>query len=214
MTSNVLDLIGSLRLIPVVVAPDSAAAGDLADALVSGGLPIAEVTFRTDAAEAMITAMSADARMCVGAGTVTTVDQVDRAAAAGAQFVVTPGLSHAVVKRCQDTGLPILPGVATATDIMSAVALGVDVVKLFPAEVLGGVALISAFAGPFPSVRFVPTGGVGPSQAERYLAHRSVLAVGGSWMVAADLLAAHDWEAVAERTRQAVDRVSTVGRAS
>ncbi len=191
--SQFYDLLAQVRIVPVLVLPQADGAFDLGAALVAGGIPIAEVTFRTDAAEAAIAAMSTVDGLVVGAGTVTTADQVDRAAKAGARFVVSPGISESVVRRCRELDIQVLPGVATATDIMTALDLGVDVVKFFPAEIAGGLPAIRALAGPFPAVRFVPTGGITAMSALDYLAHPSVLAVGGSWMAPAEVIGRSDW---------------------
>lgn len=192
------------RIIPVVVLEDADKAVPLAAALTAGGLGLAEVTFRTDAAEAAIRAMTAQTPLLVGAGTVTTAEQVDRAVDAGAAFVVSPGTSPQVLRRCRELGVPAFPGVATATEVMQALDEGVEVVKLFPAEALGGLRILGALAAPFPGVRFVPTGGIGPGNLTDYLAHPAVLAVGGSWMVAPALVRAGDWTQITTRTAEAV----------
>lgn len=192
---------------PVVVLDDVAAADGLGRALADGGLPIAEVTLRTEAGLAAIAALARHDRLLVGAGTVTRPAQVDRAVDAGARFVVSPGLSAAVVRRCRSHGVPYLPGVATPTEVLSALELDVTTVKLFPAAELGGPAVVRALAGPFPEVRFVPTGGIGLDQAADYLAHPSVMAVGGSWMVPRSLLAARRFDEVTALVSQAVAAV-------
>ena len=179
-------------LVPVVVLQEVADAGLLAEALVAGGLPVAEVTFRTPAAGEAIRVMADRGDVLVGAGTVLTVAQVDRAVAAGARFVVSPGLSRAVVERCFEHGVLALPGAVTATEVQAALELGLDTVKFFPAGTSGGVAAIKALAAPFGQVRFVPTGGVGPANLGEYLALPSVVAVGGSWMVPTERVAAGD----------------------
>jgi 2-dehydro-3-deoxyphosphogluconate aldolase/(4S)-4-hydroxy-2-oxoglutarate aldolase len=148
--------------------------------------------------------------MLVGAGTVLTAEQADRAVEAGARFVVTPGFGPAVVRRCQELGVPVFPGVATATEIQMALDAGLSTVKFFPAEQLGGVAMVKALAAPFRSVRFIPTGGVNPGNIASYLAVPSVVAVGGTWMVAPDRLAAKDWAGVADRTRAALKAVEDI----
>lgn len=202
-----LDVPGELargRLVPVIVIETPAAAEPLAAALVAGGLRCAEVTFRTDAAEAALRTMAADPRLLVGAGTVVHPDQVDRAVAAGARFIVSPGFSEAVVRRCRDLGVPVFPGVATASELMSALDAGLTVVKFFPAEPLGGVAMLKALAAPFPDVRFIPTGGITAAHLATYLAHPAVLAVGGSWMVAPKLIAAGAWDEISRLTAEAV----------
>jgi 2-dehydro-3-deoxyphosphogluconate aldolase / (4S)-4-hydroxy-2-oxoglutarate aldolase len=197
-----LSAVVARRVLPVVALSDAADATPLADALVAGGLPVAEVTFRTPAAVEVLRVMSE--RLLVGAGTVVHVDQVDEAVAAGARFVVSPGLSAVVVRRCRAVGIPVIPGVATATEVMAALDLGIDLVKFFPAEASGGVAAISALAAPFPGVRFVPTGGIGPEQLPAYLAHPAVAAVGGSWMVTPSLIAHRDFAEVTRLTREAL----------
>ncbi|MGC5329173.1 bifunctional 4-hydroxy-2-oxoglutarate aldolase/2-dehydro-3-deoxy-phosphogluconate aldolase [Micromonospora sp. DT62] len=197
--------VGAARILPVVVLDAARDAAPLAEALVRGGLPCAEVTFRTDAAAESIRVMSERGDLLVGAGTVLTPAQVDRAVEAGARFVVTPGFSPAVVRRCQEAGVPVFPGVATGTEIQMALDAGLDTVKFFPAEQLGGVAMIKALAAPYRSVRFVPTGGVNTANLSDYLALPAVLAVGGTWMVAPDLIAAGRWDEVAARTAAAVE---------
>jgi 2-dehydro-3-deoxyphosphogluconate aldolase / (4S)-4-hydroxy-2-oxoglutarate aldolase len=190
-----------------VVLNDAADGAPLGEALLAGGLACVEVTFRTDAAAAAIKAMSSFEELLVGAGTVVTAEQVDRAVDAGARFVVSPGFGPSVVRRCQELGVPVFPGVASATEIMMALDAGLHTVKFFPAEQLGGAAMVKALAAPFKSVKFIPTGGVTTANLADYLALPAVLAVGGTWMVAADLLAARDWAAVTSRTAAAVAEV-------
>jgi 2-dehydro-3-deoxyphosphogluconate aldolase/(4S)-4-hydroxy-2-oxoglutarate aldolase len=196
--------VASGRLLPVIVLEHEAAAAPLADALVAGGLACAEVTFRTAAAQAALKIMAADERLLVGAGTVVTPGQVDQAVTAGARFIVSPGFSVDVVRRCAALGVPVFPGVATATDIMAALAEGLEVLKFFPAEALGGVKTLAALAAPFTTVKFIPTGGVSPANLPDYLGHPSVLAVGGSWMVTPKLIAAGDWAEITRLTSEAV----------
>lgn len=207
---DVLSLLSSARLVPVVVLDDAADANALAGALVSGGLPVAEVTFRTAAAADSIRAMSARGDILVGAGTVLTVAQVDQAVAAGASFVVSPGLSRAVVERCQDKGVLALPGAVTATEVQAALELGITTVKFFPAGTSGGAAAIKALAAPFGDVRFVPTGGVGPKNLAEYMAIPAVAAVGGSWMVPRDLVKSGDFADIQALTAEAVAMVRTL----
>jgi len=192
------------RILPVVVLADAARAAPLAAALSAGGLRSVEVTFRTEAATDAITAMSGNPDLLVGAGTVLTAAQVDRAVRAGARFVVSPGFSPSVVRRCQEFGVPVFPGVSSATEIQMALDAGLETVKFFPAEQLGGIAMVTALAAPFRSVRFIPTGGVNTRNLPDYLAHPAVLAVGGTWMVAPDLLAAGRWAEVTRLTAAAV----------
>lgn len=192
-------------MLPVVVLDDATKAEPLAAALRAGGLRCVEVTFRTDAAAESIGVMAAGPEMLVGAGTVLTPEQVDRAVEAGARFIVSPGFGPAVVRRCQERGVPVYPGVATATEIQRALDAGITTVKFFPAEQLGGAAMIKALAAPFRHVRFIPTGGITTANLENYLADPAVLAVGGTWMVAPALLAAGDWAEVTRRAAAAVE---------
>jgi 2-dehydro-3-deoxyphosphogluconate aldolase / (4S)-4-hydroxy-2-oxoglutarate aldolase len=201
---DVLPALSAARLVPVVVLDDAADAEALAGALVAGGLPVAEVTFRTAAAQDSIRAMAARGDILVGAGTVLTVAQVDQAVAAGARFVVSPGLSRAVVERCQEHGVLALPGAVTATEVQAALELGLTTVKFFPAGTSGGAAAIKALAAPFGDVRFVPTGGVGPKNLAEYLALSAVAAVGGSWMVPRDRVKAGDFAGIQQLTADAV----------
>jgi 2-dehydro-3-deoxyphosphogluconate aldolase/(4S)-4-hydroxy-2-oxoglutarate aldolase len=191
------------RVLPVATIPDVALAAPLAAALAAGGATAIEVTFRTEAAPRVVAAL-AGSGLVVVAGTIRTPAQVDEAISAGAEVVVSPALDDAVVARCLEAGVPVLPGVATATELAHALSLGIDAVKLFPAEPLGGAALITALAAPFPEARFVPTGGLGANNAAEYLRLPPVLAIGGSWMVASTLLAARDWDAVTRLTSEAI----------
>jgi 2-dehydro-3-deoxyphosphogluconate aldolase/(4S)-4-hydroxy-2-oxoglutarate aldolase len=211
--NEVLPALSAGRLVPVVVLDDAADADALAGALVAGGLPVAEVTFRTAAAQDSIRAMTARGDILVGAGTVLTVEQVDQAVAAGARFVVSPGLSRAVVERCLEIGVLVLPGAVTATEVQAALELGITTVKFFPAGTSGGAAAIKALAAPFGDVRFVPTGGVDPKNLAEYLAIPAVAAVGGSWMVPRNLVKAGDFADIQSLTAEAVamvQRLSTM----
>ncbi|MGV8976793.1 MAG: bifunctional 4-hydroxy-2-oxoglutarate aldolase/2-dehydro-3-deoxy-phosphogluconate aldolase [Cellulomonas sp.] len=201
---DVLSALTAARLVPVVVLDDAQDADALAGSLVAGGLPVAEVTFRTAAAQDSIRAMSARGDILVGAGTVLTPEQVDQAVAAGASYVVSPGLSRAVVERCQEHGILALPGAVTATEIQAALELGLTAVKFFPAGTAGGAGAIAALAAPFGGVSFVPTGGIGPKNLHEYLAIPSIVAVGGSWMVPRDRVTAGDFAAIVELTAAAV----------
>lgn len=199
-----LDELARAGLVPVVVLDDAKHADPLAAALVAGGLPVAEVTFRTAAAEDSIRAMAGRGDMLVGAGTVLTAEQVDRAVAAGASYVVSPGLSRAVVERCREHGVLALPGAVTATEVQAALELGLAAVKFFPAGTSGGAAAIKALAAPFGGLGFVPTGGIGPKNLHEYLDIPAVLAVGGSWMVPRELVAAEDFDQITTLTAEAV----------
>lgn len=201
---TILEMLGDRRVVPVVVLQDPGDAKSLAEALTAGGLPLAEVTFRTETAAQTVAAMAEDPAMVVGAGTVISGDQVDVAVAAGARFVVSPGFSSEVVKRCHELEVPVIPGAATATELIAVLDAGVTTLKLFPAEPLGGIKTLRSLAAVFPQVRFVPTGGISAANAAAYLAEPSVLAVGGSWMVAPPLLAKQAWEEVTRLTAEAV----------
>jgi 2-dehydro-3-deoxyphosphogluconate aldolase/(4S)-4-hydroxy-2-oxoglutarate aldolase len=201
---DTLSALAEARLVPVVVLDDAADAGALGDALVAGGLPVAEVTFRTAAAADAIRVLAERGDVLVGAGTVLTVEQVDQAVAAGASYVVSPGTSRAVVERCHEHGVLALPGAVTATEIQAALELGLTTVKFFPAGTSGGAPAIAALAAPFGAVQFVPTGGVSPANLHEYLALPCVTAVGGSWMVPRDRIRARDTAGITELTAAAV----------
>jgi 2-dehydro-3-deoxyphosphogluconate aldolase / (4S)-4-hydroxy-2-oxoglutarate aldolase len=205
---DVASLLAAVRLIPVITLQDPAQAAPLAEALKAGGLPCAEVTLRTDAAEEAIRIMSQDPDMLVGAGTVLSENQAERAVAAGSSFIVTPGFSPKIVRACQDRSVPVIPGAVTATEITAALDEGVRVVKFFPAATMGGPAALRALAGPFPMVRFIPTGGVTAGNMAEYLRLSCVLAVGGSWVVAPDLLASGNYTEVTRRASDAVSRAT------
>jgi 2-dehydro-3-deoxyphosphogluconate aldolase / (4S)-4-hydroxy-2-oxoglutarate aldolase len=201
---DVLSALSAARLVPVVVLDDAADADALAGALVAGGLPVAEVTFRTAAAQDSIRAMAARGDILVGAGTILNVAQVDQAVAAGAQYIVSPGLSRAVVERCAELGVLALPGAITASEVTAALELGLTTVKFFPAGTSGGAPAIKALSAPFGGVGFVPTGGVGPKNLADYLALPAVVAVGGSWMCPRDLVKAGDFAGISALTSEAV----------
>jgi 2-dehydro-3-deoxyphosphogluconate aldolase/(4S)-4-hydroxy-2-oxoglutarate aldolase len=175
--------IGSLGVLPVVVLDDPARGVGIAQALAAGGLPCAEITLRTaGAADAIRAIAEAVPEVLVGAGTVVDPEQVDLAVASGARFLVSPGLDADIVRRAQEAGVPLIPGVATPSEALAALRWGIRVVKLFPAALLGGVPAVQALASVFPALRFIPTGGVRPADVPGYLAEPSVLAVGGSWL--------------------------------
>ncbi|MDR1873616.1 MAG: bifunctional 4-hydroxy-2-oxoglutarate aldolase/2-dehydro-3-deoxy-phosphogluconate aldolase, partial [Synergistaceae bacterium] len=177
----------------------------LGRALIAGNLPVAEVTFRTDAAEESIKRLTAGLpELLVGAGTVTTVDQVKRAVAAGARFIVSPGFNPTVVKYCVDGGIPVTPGVNSPSQIEQGLELGLTVLKFFPAEQSGGLEMLKAFAGPYGGVRYIPTGGIGPKNLADYLSFNKVLAVGGSWMVKPELIAAENYAGITSLCHEAV----------
>ena len=205
---NITEQIQNLAVVPVVVLEDTEDALPLAKALCEGGLPCAEVTFRTEAAAESIKRMlEAFPDMLVGAGTVLTTEQVDAAIEAGAKFIVSPGLNPKTVRYCQEKNIPILPGVATASEIEQALELGLDTVKFFPAEVNGGLLAIKALSAPYHMMHFMPTGGVGPQNVKDYLAFDKVLACGGTWMVKDALINGGEFEKIKEMTKEAVDIV-------
>lgn len=203
-------MLNGSRIVPVVVLEDASFAPDLADALTAGGIPCAEITLRTPAALDAIRAVAGRPDFAVGAGTVLTVAQVDAAVDAGATYLVSPGFDDAVAQRAAQRGVPLVPGIATATEIQRAIAAGLDHLKVFPAAAVGGTPALRAFAGPFPGVRFLPSGGVSAANAAEYLALPSVFAVSGSWMVPAAALAARDAETVRALSAEATAAIGVV----
>ena len=203
--NDIVDAIGGVRIVPVLTIDDARDAPGLAAALADGGLPVVEITLRTPAAiDAIRRVASEVSAVIVGAGSVTSAAAATTAIDAGARFIVSPGLDEGVITTAQDRGVPVIPGIATATELMRAMQLGVDVVKLFPAEVVGGTGMITALSAVWPDVRFMPTGGISPANARQYLAHRQVLAVGGSWMVPRSAVASRDWASVTAAATAAV----------
>ena len=202
--SSALEKITATRLLPVVVIDDARSAPQLGEALKSGGLPCAEITLRTPAAEDALAALAPDKDMLVGAGTVLNIEQASRVIDLGAKFVVTPGFSLEVVRHCQTRGVPVFPGIATATELMMALDAGVTTVKFFPAERLGGLATLKALAQPFHMVTFIPTGGISAANVACYLAHPSVPAAGGSWMVSPSLINEGRFGEIEKLTAEAV----------
>ena len=207
----VSEQISKLGVVPVVVLNDAKDAKPLADALCEGGLPCAEVTFRTEAAEESIRLMTqAHPEMFVGAGTVLTVEQVDRAVKAGAKFIVSPGFDPEIVDYCLEKDIPVYPGCITPSEVAQAVKRGLEVIKFFPAEQFGGVATIKALAAPYTNVKFMPTGGVNANNLESYLGFNKIVACGGSWMVKGDLVEAKKFDEIKALTKEAVERVAEI----
>jgi 2-dehydro-3-deoxyphosphogluconate aldolase / (4S)-4-hydroxy-2-oxoglutarate aldolase len=209
-SNHALSSIGALAghpIIPVIVIDDAAHAEGVANALLDGGISCAEVTFRTPAAAAAIRAMAGVPGFTVGAGTVISFDQLEVATDAGATFIVSPGLDPELVSAVRSRSLGILPGVATATEVLTAIRAGLDAVKFFPADQLGGLAMIRALAAPFPQIGFIPSGGVNAENAAEYLADGAVPAVSGSWMAPADLIAAANFGEIERRTAVAVSKL-------
>lgn len=206
--NEVLTKIGKIGIVPVVALDRAEDALPLGKALMIGGIPCAEVTFRTAAAKEAISIMTSNfPDMLVGAGTVLTCKQVDEAVEAGAKFIVSPGLNPEVVKYCVDKGIPVTPGVATPSEVEQAIRLGLDVVKFFPAEAAGGLPMIKAMSAPYTSMKFMPTGGINKDNIATYLAFNKVLACGGSFMVDKKLIAAGRFDEVTRLSREAVDAV-------
>ena len=209
--NDVIKALGEYGIVPVVVLNDAKDAEPLAKALCEGGLKCAEVTFRTAAAEESIKIMSEKfPEMLVGAGTVLTTEQVDRAVAAGAKFIVSPGLNPKVVKYCVEKGIPVCPGTCTPSEMEQAMDLGLDVVKFFPAEPSGGVKFIKAVAAPYTMLKFMPTGGVNATNVRDYLAYDKILCCGGSWMVKGSLIEAGEFAKIVEMTKEAAAIVKEV----
>jgi 2-dehydro-3-deoxyphosphogluconate aldolase/(4S)-4-hydroxy-2-oxoglutarate aldolase len=192
------------RIIPVVAIEEAVNAVPLADALIEGGLPCAEITFRTAAAEAVIATLAQRGDMLVGAGTVLKIEQVQAAVDAGACFIVAPGFNPRVVKYCIDHSIPVTPGVATPTDIEAAMEFGLEIVKYFPAEAFGGLKTLKAISGPYTMMKFIPTGGINAGNVSEYLRHPTVAAVGGSWMVKSSLISEGQFETITRLTKEAM----------
>ncbi|MDX3451997.1 bifunctional 4-hydroxy-2-oxoglutarate aldolase/2-dehydro-3-deoxy-phosphogluconate aldolase [Streptomyces sp. ME02-8801-2C] len=206
MNTSLTDVLAGARLMPVLTVPDPATAAPLAEALAAGGARCAEVTFRTPDAEQVVKTMAAHGHLTVGAGTILTAEQAERAVAAGARFLVSPGLDDEVIAKCRELGVPVVPGIATPTELMRALKAGLDTVKLFPAEAIGGTSTLRALAAPFPQMRFVPTGGIRAEGLAAYLAEPSVLAVGGSWLATPAHLEHGQYTEICRLTADAVAR--------
>ena len=201
--NKVIEELSKIGIVPVIALDDAKDAEPLAKALIEGGLPCAEVTFRTAAAEEAIKIMAEKfPELVVGAGTVLTPEQADRAMNAGAKFIVSPGLNPKVVKHCIDKGYPIVPGTSNPSDVEVAIELGLDVVKFFPAEAAGGLNMIKSMAAPYTNMKFMPTGGINAANLKSYLDFNKIVCCGGSWMVKKDMV---DFEGIKKLTREAVD---------
>lgn len=203
--NGILERVSNIGIIPVIAIEDAAKAVPLAKALVAGGLPAAEVTFRTDAAEEAMRAIVKEVpEMLVGAGTVLTPEQADRALDAGAKFIVTPGFNPEMVKYVLSKGGLIMPGTATPGEMEQAMSLGLSAVKFFPAEQNGGIATLKAVAGPYKNLKWMPTGGVNTKNLMDYLSFNQILACGGTWMVKKELIEAENWDEITRISREAV----------
>lgn len=206
MFSKNIETIFETKLVPLVVLDDENDAVPMAKALVEGGIPIAEVTFRTAAAKAVIEKMSREVpEILVGAGTVHNVEQAEDAVNAGAKFIVTPGFNREVVQWCLDREIDVVPGTVTPSDLEQALSMGLSFCKFFPAEAYGGVKTLKALAGPYADIKFMPTGGVNEKNWKEYLALDNVVAVGGSFMTPSSLVKAKDWDGIKEICRKLVE---------
>jgi 2-dehydro-3-deoxyphosphogluconate aldolase/(4S)-4-hydroxy-2-oxoglutarate aldolase len=206
--NTILDNLSKMGIVPVIALNKSEDAAPLAKALCDGGLPCAEVTFRTDAAAEAISIMTREfPDMLVGAGTVLTTDQVDAAINAGAKFIVSPGLNPRIVKYCVEKGVLILPGCTNPSDIEQAIECGLDAVKFFPAEASGGLNMIKAMAAPYNKIKFMPTGGINAKNLNSYLDYNRIIACGGSWMVNPELIANGEFDRITELTKEAVSQM-------
>jgi 2-dehydro-3-deoxyphosphogluconate aldolase/(4S)-4-hydroxy-2-oxoglutarate aldolase len=202
---SIVDRFRQHRIVPVIVIDDAKQAPSLSGALIAGGLPIAEVTFRTaGAADAIKRIADAHPTMVLGAGTVLTPAKVDEALAAGAKFIVAPGLSAAVVERCKERDVPVFPGVCTPTELEAALSHGLTTLKFFPAEPMGGVPFLKAMSAPYVGVSFIPTGGISAANLKDYLGMKQVIACGGSWMAPAEWTAAGQFDRIRAATADAV----------
>ena len=206
---NIFDQINKIGIVPVVVLDDADQAVPLAKALIAGGIPCMEITFRTAAGEECIRRVAKECpEVLIGAGTVLTTEQVDRAIDAGATFIVSPGLNPVVVQHCIKRGIPVVPGCATPSDMELAMSLGLDTVKFFPAEQAGGLPYIKAVAAPYTNLRFMPTGGINAENLPKYAAFNKIIACGGSWMVAKDLVNGGKFDEITRLSREAVEVVN------
>lgn len=204
-----LDQLSSLKIIPVVAIEKLEKTEPLADSLESGGLPVAEITLRTDAGLSAIKKLASRSNFLVGAGTVHSAEQARQVTEAGAKFVVTPGFNPRTVQWCVDNDVPVFPGVSSPTDLETAIEFGLQVVKFFPAELVGGVPMLNAFQGPYGGMRFIPTGGIGTHNLQSYLSLKNVVACGGSWMVKSDLIAQGNFDTIEKLTADAISLVQS-----
>lgn len=209
MTIEMINKLKQFKVIPVIQINSVEQAIPLAKVLVENGLPVAEVTFRTEAAAEAIKAMrEAYPEMCIGAGTVLNAEQIEQAQQAGAEFVVAPGLNPNTVRRCQEVGMPIVPGVNSPSQVEQALELGLNFLKFFPAEASGGVAMVKSLLAPYVDVSLMPTGGIGKGNVNDYLAIDRVVCCGGTWMVAPKLIENEQWEEIGQLVCEAVAHVA------
>lgn len=208
--STIFESLAQHRIVPVVSEGDTDKAMRLADALVAGGLPVMEITLRVPGALEVMRAIAARGDILTLAGTVLTSEQTEQSATAGAKIIVSPGFCQAVVEKASSLNVPVCPGVCTPTDIQAALSVGIDVLKFFPAGAMGGVGMLKSLAAPYPMVRFMPTGGISSENLADYLKLQSVIACGGSWMVAPRLYADGRFEKVEKAAREAVELAASV----
>ena len=209
--NNLIEKIQKTAVLPVIKIDNAKDAVPLAEALKKGGLPAAEVTFRTDAAEESIRLIAKNyPDFLIAAGTVLTPEQADKAMNAGAAFIVSPGLNPKVVKHCQEKGYPIIPGVCTPSEVECSLDLGLTYLKFFPAEAAGGVNMIKSMAAPYTKVKFMPTGGINVKNIADYLNCKAVFACGGSWMVPGDKITNGEFDEIANLTKEAVELVKSI----
>jgi 2-dehydro-3-deoxyphosphogluconate aldolase/(4S)-4-hydroxy-2-oxoglutarate aldolase len=200
----VLEELGKIGIVPVIKIDDATKAVPLAKALIAGGIPCAEVTFRTAQAAEAIARINAEVPdILLGAGTVLTLEHVDKAIAAGSKFIVTPGFNPKIVAYCIEKGIPVTPGCSNPSDMELALEMGLEVVKFFPAEQEGGLEYIKAVSGPYPSLRFIPTGGINALNIVKYIAFEKIVACGGSWMVSAELIEKGEFDKITALCREA-----------
>ncbi len=206
--NEILKKIGELGIIPVVKIEKAEDALPLGKALIDGDLPIAEITFRTSAAEESIKTLTGELpELLVGAGTVLTIEQAKSAVSAGAKFIVSPGFNPRVVDYCIENSIPVTPGINNPTQIEMALMRGIEVVKYFPAEASGGLALLKSMSAPYAGIKFIPTGGINLNNLTSYLANKKVHACGGSWMVKPELISSGNFDEITRLTREAVSTV-------
>ncbi|WGE34224.1 bifunctional 4-hydroxy-2-oxoglutarate aldolase/2-dehydro-3-deoxy-phosphogluconate aldolase [Actinobacillus genomosp. 1] len=205
-TAQIIEKLRQLKVVPVIAVEQAEDILPLVKTLSENGLPVAEITFRSAAAEEAIRLVRQHyPEVLIAAGTVLTAEQVVKAKNAGADFVVTPGLNPTIVKLCQDLDFPITPGVNNPMSIEAALALGIEAVKFFPAEASGGVKMIKALLGPYGNLQIMPTGGISPSNIKEYLAIPNIVACGGSWFVEKSLIQAKNWDEIGRLVREAVE---------
>ena len=206
--SAILDQFEKMRVIPVVAIEDAQDTMQLGDTLISGGLPCAEITFRTAAALEAMRIMAQRDDILVGAGTVLKVDQVKAAVDVGVRFMVSPGFNPKVVGYCVDNHITVTPGISTPSDIEAALDFGLEVLKFFPAEAFGGLKTLKAMSGPYGSVKFIPTGGIGPGNLVEYLQFAKTLACGGTWIAKSALISAGQFDQILSNAKEAVELVN------